>query len=515
MLRLPEVISDVGSNITMHQLLRLMYIDQRSPTDSLLRHEQFDTPLTRRTIEDLLYGVYDDSIYEKEQSLVKAQKVLGKLDSNYQALVAMADNSFGCADVEKLKQNIAEGRTAIELADTNIAELLAAPIKDMAARENTSIVKLVKELKAAKSELANRTEQLQALEFDQADALQYVASLEERMHALDESIATSTQLSHAVFSNCPACHAVLARADDAACCRLCGSEDTGSRSTSPSLARTRQDMMNQLRESQQLQDHRDTLIGEHKNALSLLRREAKRMQRHFDTEYSTIRSSRDSAIDKVWENRGVLEATLQFEEQQLRSLEFLAKSREEVAKLRAETAGLRLAIKTQRRSKEQRLEQARGAVDEMARYFIRHDVTTSGEPVEAAFSNASEVIVDFARNSFAVDERNQFSASSTVVLKNAALLGVLFAALFDDGFRYPLFVMCDNIEDKGMTPERSHNMQRLIAEKSEEAEVEHQIIITTSMLAPELDTERYLVGHELTTERKSLDFSGRSDSQPA
>lgn len=57
MLGLPEVKSD--SNITIHQILRLVYLDQESPTDSLFYFERFDKELTRETVAEVLLGVYE------------------------------------------------------------------------------------------------------------------------------------------------------------------------------------------------------------------------------------------------------------------------------------------------------------------------------------------------------------------------------------------------------------------------------------------------------------------------
>src|SRR5690606_16743408 len=49
-LSFPEVKSDSDSNITIHQILRLLYIDQDTPTPNLFRFERFDLPLTRQAI---------------------------------------------------------------------------------------------------------------------------------------------------------------------------------------------------------------------------------------------------------------------------------------------------------------------------------------------------------------------------------------------------------------------------------------------------------------------------------
>jgi hypothetical protein len=59
----PELRGDVDSNITMHQILRLIYIDQKSLTGDLLLTDSFDSSITRTTVADLMLGVYDDSLY--------------------------------------------------------------------------------------------------------------------------------------------------------------------------------------------------------------------------------------------------------------------------------------------------------------------------------------------------------------------------------------------------------------------------------------------------------------------
>ena len=62
-LNIPELKGDYDNNITVNQLLRLMYIDQKSPTMSLFKFEPFDSPLTRKTIAELLFGTYDNQLY--------------------------------------------------------------------------------------------------------------------------------------------------------------------------------------------------------------------------------------------------------------------------------------------------------------------------------------------------------------------------------------------------------------------------------------------------------------------
>jgi hypothetical protein len=78
--------------------------------------------------------------------------------------------------------------------------------------------------------------------------------------------------------------------------------------------------------------------------------------------------------------------------------------------------------------------------------------------------------------------------------------------LNDNKFALPRFMMFDNIEDKGMRPDRSHNFQLVISNASALATTKHQIIFTTSMLNPDLKDSKHLVGPEYSKQNKTLDI---------
>ena len=73
------------SNITFHQILRLLYIDQDSPTSSLFLYENFDSQLTRETVSDLLLGVYNEELYENKKRLLSAEKEFEGIKSEIKA----------------------------------------------------------------------------------------------------------------------------------------------------------------------------------------------------------------------------------------------------------------------------------------------------------------------------------------------------------------------------------------------------------------------------------------------
>ena len=81
------------------------------------------------------------------------------------------------------------------------------------------------------------------------------------------------------------------------------------------------------------------------------------------------------------------------------------------------------------------------------------------------------------------------------------------AATQRDFFRHFRVALVDTIEDKGMEDLRSHNLQNLVVERSQEADVEHQIIFATSKISPDLDNGEFVVGRYYTETEPTLDFA--------
>ncbi len=57
LLEMPELRGEGGSNITMHQLMRLVYSDQETPASDIFRHDRFDRGITRAAVGDYLLGI--------------------------------------------------------------------------------------------------------------------------------------------------------------------------------------------------------------------------------------------------------------------------------------------------------------------------------------------------------------------------------------------------------------------------------------------------------------------------
>jgi hypothetical protein len=141
------------------------------------------------------------------------------------------------------------------------------------------------------------------------------------------------------------------------------------------------------------------------------------------------------------------------------------------------------------------------AISENTKKLLSQDLEEHSD-----FGTVNSITFSFSEDWIAInDNKNRVgSASGMVILKNSFLLGLFIAALNDDDFNLPRFILMDNIEDKGMVQERSWNFQRLMIKASEATKKSHQLIFATSKIAPELAGTPLVVGGKYTRERHSL-----------
>lgn len=90
------------------------------------------------------------------------------------------------------------------------------------------------------------------------------------------------------------------------------------------------------------------------------------------------------------------------------------------------------------------------------------------------------------------------------LLDDGVLFSIFFASLELGFFRYPRFILCDNMEDKGMEKARTQNFQKVVTAMSEKYGINHQIIFTTSMIEDELNNTNYCVGEDYNINNKTL-----------
>jgi hypothetical protein len=335
---------------------------------------------------------------------------------------------------------------------------------------------------------------------EMADSDRFLLSLEEKLTALGDASAIAETIVDTRFRFCPACHAPIAEDHPPEFCHLCKSPFDPERAKARVAAQINETAI-QIRQSRLLQGERAKRLE--KQEAELREAEAQwRMASSRLREYSRLPSTEmQDKLRRLQRQAGYLDRQIEDLEQRAKVVALISQLSARKEELMAEIGRVRAAIDTARASQQSRFERAKTLIASEVLNFLKHDLRR-----EEAFENPQQVEFDFAANRISVDRQSYFSASSRAILKSSFMAGFLLAATKDRMFRHPRFCMIDTVEDKGMEPDRSRNLQMLLAEQSSGAPTTHQLIIATAMIAPELDEAQYTVGSFSTRDEPTLRF---------
>lgn len=495
-----ETRSETDSNITMHQLLRLIYIDQDSPTQCLFRRENFDLPTTRLAISEMLLGIYDDSLYNDRLTLRKANKDYDEKKREFDNLNKLYTKSGNATTLEGLNKEISKLKYDLEKIQTEITKTKEATTLKIAKNSATRVEKIQKELMPLKQKLRELTSDVYQLDLDIIDSRSFIETLKKRNIDLDNSILTKRILGDLTLTNCPQCLNPLENHIPEGHCFLC-KQPLSDDEERTHAKRLKQEIELQIKESEGLLLNKDRKLVELRGVLPEWKEKVNTKQKELDIAISESQSTRDDKIDDLYVLKGGIEKQLELLTQQLKGIDLLEQLKKELADLSTLISNLTLSIEQRNHAQKANKDKAMMAIEKSVVYILKNDLDRQGE-----FQRASEVDIDFYGDSFSLDGNFNFSASSNTYFKNAIRFSIFIASLVLDFMRYPKFIFCDNMEDKGMEKERSQNLQKLIIRISEsfKDKVEHQIIFSTSMIADELNNTPYCIGAEYDQNNKTL-----------
>ncbi|MBY2994503.1 hypothetical protein HF272_24360 [Rhizobium leguminosarum] len=501
-LAMPEVPSD-DANITMHQLLRLMYVDQITPVNQLFRMEERDAPNRRQAVGDLLCGVLDARIYPSQIKARQLDREYSDATGQLSALLRVlrrVDESVDFSDLISKTTEVEERRQQVL---EEIESLRAIRYEKGNTDEESSAVldALRRDLDKVSRDIVTAQREIDRVTLAMEDSALLVADLERNLKQIDQSQATGELLAPFVFSFCPSCMSPVDPTTDEHSCHLCkkGLDESYRQSR---YARLRNEVEMQLRESQTLQVGREkdrAALSERlagmRRIRNLLSNELLDRSRHYLTDA-------DSKIEELTRSVGYLDRELVDLERERRLAQEVTELADKKARLNDDLTKLRRDIDQWISAKERRQASIYGLISRLTAEILADDLPSDIEPVDE-----DGVRFDFADNDIVINNKRGYSASSRTIIKNAFHLALVFASCLDERLKYPRFALLDNIEDKGMTPERSRNFQRLIVDWSVDMDVEHQIIFTTSMPDETLDNSKYTVGPKYSETNMSLNIA--------
>lgn len=494
---IPEASNDAGSNITMHQILRLMYSDQQTPAGKLFRFESFDTKDIRQAVGDLLIGVNSYQLYETQITLRQLVGEYQAKDRLYSAALAALPSSEGLSNVASLNARILEIRNEIAAMQQKVEQVDAIVNSGetddfIAAREG-----MRKILKKASVSLNQQERLATAIDFEIDEIEAFLSYLEELLAKIGSASSLAVLLGELEFRYCPSCLKPLPDHGDGNCV-VCGTiiDEEGQRSKYLEL---KIDNELQIKETRQLLSSKLAERDELTSAIRKTRKEFKEQLTEFTNRYDSGNSPREAFLATQNRQMGALERECEHLEELREALLRLDTLSAERAALNDRIGALEALSKRLFAASNARTVKAMAVISGIGRGLLMQDL-----PRQDEFENPRTFSIDFADDAIMVDGKMNFAESSNVIAKNTAILSLFSAASLDNDFWHPKFLLLDNVEDKGMEMQRSHNFQRLIVERSKAAVFPHQIIFTTSMMNPDLELDELTVGPSYTRANKAL-----------
>jgi DNA repair exonuclease SbcCD ATPase subunit len=500
LLKMPEVTSATGENITIHQILRILYADQLTAVDELFMFERFDNATRRDTIGRLLCGAHDNSLYSNELELRALDKEFSEASAELRSLFSLLGRTeqtftrdFLSTARSNLTEELARIRSEIEATEAEIYS---------AERPHRITLKIQKDLfrkvQGLQRNVSAASSAIESLLFAIADSDKFIQSLVLKLEALEDSGNVAAHIGPVKFKFCPVCYSPISEVAGDQQCGLCKTP-FDSDSAKERITALINDTSLQLRQSRLLQEDR-------KKKLVFLEDQAKRVQAEWRkasqqlTEAEKLPSSAIRArLRELQQRAGYIRRQLEDINEKERIAEMIQRMSDRKADLNAKITKLKTDNESIRASQEKQLSLAFTAIADEVIKLLRNDL-----PREDSFEAAESVNFSFLDNKVSVGGKNYFSASSRAYLKSSFFAGFLAAAAKNPSFRHPRFSIIDIVEDKGMEQERSQNFQRELVRISEACPSEHQLIFATSMVAPELSNEKYAIGGYFSRDNRPL-----------
>ncbi|WP_085536615.1 hypothetical protein [Massilibacteroides vaginae] len=497
-LDLPIVKGD--NNITFHQILRLLYIDQDSPTSSLFYYEHFDSQITRETVSDLLLGVYNEELYEKKKRLIVAEKELDSVKSEIKA------TSLFFSD--PLSLNPSHIKTAIENREVEISEIQDEIIsirnkeKEVNYQDDSKLLfqKLTEDTISQRKVVVDIEEHISYLNNEIEDSQFFIETLNKKIKALKNSIHTRGFLGNLPLEYCPECLTRIKTNDDSTKCKLC-KEPIDESFGIVQARRMELEIGFQINESQKLLELNIRTLMELESKHTAELGKLQDLQKQVNAALDDVKSFNEETVDNLNSKKGFIEGEILQFRTMLENAELYDKLIQKRDQLAKEVNFLKGYIFKTEKAQAVLKENINEKVREEGVYLLNNDLDRQDE-----FKNASDFYIDYSNNiTFLSNKFSKYSASSNFYLKVSARFSIFLASLHIDAMRFPRFIFADNMEDKGIEMKRAQNLQHLLIDRvSNYNSSDFQMIYTTSYITDELNQSDLVVGEYYTKENPSL-----------
>ncbi len=504
LLGMPEVSLEVSGNITMHQVLRLLYADQLSPVDEIFRFEQFEQKDTRDTIGRLLCGAYTNELYENSQNLKSLRKEFDKIDAQLRSLFVVlgkAEQEVATTDwLSAEREELLKQKRQVELETDALERKMASSSSDpISMKEQAECYDFVRQKQV---EIAKTKQAIHSLVLDIADSDAFVNGLKEKVNNLRDSAVVARNLEEIKFHSCPACFSILDGEEEAVtyACHLCktpySSEQTAAR-----IAGLVNESAVQIKQSEVLQERRREKLLKLEEDLETLGKEWKTSAQKLSSMLGRPSTENQQLLRELQRKLGYIDRMIEDFDQKSKMAGVISALSQRKTELQLRITSLDEENLGLRRAQQDRLNRAYLLISEEVKHLLHNDLRR-----QDSFENAKGLSFSFEKNRLTVDGESYFSASSRAILKSSFFAGFAAAASEEEFFRHPRFCMIDTLENMGVEEVRSQNFQRLLVNRSAKLKARHQIIYATAMIDPELNNASYTVGRYSTRDEPTIEL---------
>jgi hypothetical protein len=487
------------NNITMHQILRLMYIDQESPTSSLFLYEQFDTSFTRDTVAELLLGVYSQALYDRKQEKMDVDK---KIELTKHEVKTLKDfNSPETLIPASLLALIDDRNKTIADIDRNIEELRNEQIiSRYSAKTKLEFEQLNQKAINQREEVNRIDNSVSEYATEIRDSEEFISEIESKIKAIRNSIETRSVLGEFNIEYCPQCLSKLSAVDNDELCKLCHNPIDNSFGITQAK-KIEQELGFQVKESKQILEKKKRHLADLQISYGSAKVVLSQIQRQVNQSIKDVRTLTSERIDKLLVDKGYYEGEIIQFKTMLETAEKYQELLLHLAELEIRQKNLKVFIEAYIEKQKNEKERINNIIDGKALYLLKNDLKRERE-----FSEAQEFHIDYGNNiAFITDRNEKYSASSNFYLKTAARFAIFLASIENPQMRFPRYIFSDNMEDKGIEEKRAQNFQKILVDVVEKTGADnYQLIYTTSFIPDELNIDKYTVGDYYTESNKSL-----------
>lgn len=508
LLNLPEVREE--NNITFHQILRLLYIDQESPTSSLFYYEEFDKQTTREAVADLLLGIYNQDLYSFKLDLYNSEKKLDEIKNEIKITKRFFQDAFAL-NKEHINTQIQTKEKEIALINNEINDI-RNKVKEVVYDKETQL-----EFQNLQNKTAERRQRLVDLHNniinltnEITDSDFFIEALNDKYRALTNSVQTREYLGNIPLDYCPECLSKLTQSHDETHCKLCKQKSDYNFGITQAK-RMQLEIKFQIDESKKLLSLKNHKLKELETQFQNIKSEVDELQIRVNNSITNVRPFELEKLDTLNFKKGIVEGEIMQFRTMLEQASIYENLLLERGKLEKNIRTLHFKISTIYKQQASAKQQVMEKVQNEGVYLLNNDLERQRE-----FTNAepSDLIIDFSNNLVYLKTNNtekhkqyqKFSASSNFYLKISARFAIFLASLTEQKMRFPRFIFADNMEDKGIEEKRAQNLQKILIERINvlDKAKNNQFIYTTSYITEELLNSDFIVGEYYTKDNPSL-----------